>query len=125
MDGSRFRAGMLLTLTFAAGAAVGVAGDRLQVIPGVARASEPAEEAESTANRNGRQTTIERFADDLGLTDVQRAEIEAVLDGYRSATRSLREEFQPRYRSMMDSARTQIESNLPTGIQTPCGTTFS
>lgn len=118
MDGSRFRAGLLLTLTFAAGAAVGVAGDRLQVIPGVARASEPAEESTRPEGerRGARQTTIERFADDLGLTDQQRAEIETILDEYRSSTKSLREAVQPRYMSLIDSIRGQIESVL-TGEQ--------
>ena len=85
MDASRFRAGFLLLLTFAAGAAVGVAGDRLHLFPGVAEAGEPTEERERRDERRERQTTIERFADDLGLTSQQRSEIEAILDEYRAS----------------------------------------
>ena len=84
MNASRTRATLLLVLTFAAGAAVGVAGDRLNLIPAVAEATEPGLETDRGEGRQ-RQTTIERFADDLGLTVEQRFEVEILrnLDRYQ------------------------------------------
>lgn len=114
MDTSRFRAILLLTLVFAAGATVGVATDRLDFFADVA---EPATAAASEARgRDGgpreRRTTIEQFADELGLTEPQRAEIEGYLDHYRDGARALREAVQPQYGALLDSVRTQIESVL-------------
>lgn len=121
MDGSRWKAGVLLVLVFVAGAAVGIAGDRLDLIP------KPIQATESTGpdgTREGRQppdragetdedqTTIERFADDLGLTAAQRSEIEALLDRYRASTRDLWHDVRPKYRALMDSVRIEIEAVL-------------
>ena len=113
MDTSRFRAILLLTLVFAAGAAVGVAADRLDLFADAA-VGEPPVETTSPETRDrddgsrGRQTTIEQFADELGLTAEQRSQIEGFLDHYRDGMRTLRGS----YRTLMDSVRTQIESAL-------------
>lgn len=113
MDTSRFRAILLLTLVFAAGAAVGVAADRLDLFADAA-VGEPIAETTSPETRDrdggsrGRQTTIEQFADELGLTAEQRSQIEGFLDHYRDGLRTLRGS----YRTLMDSVRTQIESAL-------------
>ena len=113
MDTSRFRAILLLTLVFAAGAAVGVAADRLDLFAD-ATAAEPSAETVSpeAQDRDGgareRQTTIEQFADELGLTPGQRSQIEGFLDHYRDGMRTLRGS----YRVLMDSVRTRIESVL-------------
>jgi len=116
MDASRTRAVLLLALTFAAGAAVGVAGDRLDLIPSTAKATEttsstPQGEFGPSA-RKGRQTTIETFADELELTVRQRGEIEGALDHYRASARQLQQAVRPQYRSLMDSIRAEIESVL-------------
>ncbi|WP_420614702.1 hypothetical protein [Candidatus Palauibacter sp.] len=117
MDTSRFRATLLLTLVFATGAAVGVAADRLDLFAGEV-AGEPAAETMSPETRDrdggsrGRRTTIEQFADELGLTAEQRSRIEGFLDHYRDEARALREAVQPEYRALLDSVRTQIESVL-------------
>ena len=113
MDTSRFRAILLLTLVFAAGAAVGVAADRLDLFADAAVGEPPAETTSPEARdrddgSRGRQTTIEQFADELGLTAQQRSEIEGFLDHYRDGMRALRGS----YRTLMDSVRTQIESAL-------------
>ncbi|WP_428278571.1 hypothetical protein [Candidatus Palauibacter sp.] len=113
MDTSRFRAILLLTLVFAAGAAVGVAADRLDLFADAAVGEPPAETTSpETRDRDdgsrGRQTTIEQFADELGLTAEQRSQIEGFLDHYRDGMRTLRGS----YRTLMDSVRTQIESAL-------------
>ena len=114
MDTSRFRAILLLTLVFAAGAAVGVAADRLDLFADAAE-SEPVAETMSpeTRDRDGgsrgrQQTTIEQFADELGLTADQRSQIEGFLDHYRDGMRALRGS----YGVLLDSVRTRIESVL-------------
>ena len=111
MNASRTRAALFLVLTFAAGAAVGVAGDRLNLIPSVAEATEPGLETDRGEGRQ-RQTTIERFADDLGLTVEQRFEIEILLDYYRSSAQKLQAIVRPQYQALMDSVRTKIEAVL-------------
>lgn len=117
MDTSRLRALVLLAVVFAAGAVVGVATDRLDLLTGVAEADEPvdampAEPEERDGERRGRQTTIEEFADELGLTVDQRARIEEYLDHFREGARMLQRDVRPRYRALMDSVRTEIESVL-------------
>lgn len=117
MDGSRFRVVLLLILTFAAGAAAGVAADRLELLPGFARADETedvAERAGEDGDRRGRETTIERFADELGLSQAQRTEIDGILERYRASMREIWQDVRPRYRSLVDSVRTRIE-----GVLTP------
>ncbi len=104
---------LLLVLTFAAGTAAGVAADRFHLLPGTARAEEataPGEERRE--GRRERETTIERFADELGLTAGQRAEIDEILDHYRASLKFLWSEVRPRYRTLIDSVRTQIEAVL-------------
>jgi len=114
MDASRLRALLLLALTFLAGAAAGIAGDRLRVAPGVVEATETVEPPDAGRGEGARQprTTIERFADDLGLTADQRTQIEGFLDHFRTSSRMLQQAVRPQYRALMDSVRTQIESVL-------------
>lgn len=110
MTGSRTRVALLLLLTFAAGAAAGVAADRLSLLPGTARA----EEAETAGGKEKERsrTTIERFADELGLTADQRGRIEEVLAGFRGEVKALRKEFHPRWAALVDSAQARIEAVL-------------
>ncbi len=108
---------LLLGVIFAAGAVVGVAVDRLDLFAGVAAVDEPTDTTDSESEdrdgeRRGRQTTIEAFADELGLTADQRTQIEAYLDHFRGGARMLQQEVRPRYRALMDSVRTEIESVL-------------
>ena len=123
MARSRGRVVLLLLLTFAAGTAAGIAADRLRWIPGEATAGEaPPEdaeprEAERDRDRDDRgrgkgNTTIERFADELGLTPQQRSEIEEILEDHRSRVKQMWAEIRPRYRALMDTARTRIEAVL-------------
>jgi Spy/CpxP family protein refolding chaperone len=112
MDGSKRRALLLLGLTFVAGTAAGVAAERLDLLAGRATADEATQPPERGETRRDRQTTIERFADQLGLTSPQRTHIEEILDHYRTSVRGLWGEWRPRYRSLMDSVRTQIEAVL-------------
>lgn len=113
MAGSRTRVALLLFLTFAAGAAAGVAADRLSLLPGTARAEEEVARADAgDRGRDGRETTIERFADDLGLTAAQRERIEGILEDFRSDLKAMRREFHPRWHALIDTTRTRIEAVL-------------
>ena len=108
---------LLLTVVFVAGGVIGVAADRLDLFTGAVTANEPAGTASAQTDdrdreRRGRQTTIEAFADELGLTADQRASIEGYLDRYRVGARMLQQDIRPRYRALMDSVRTEIESVL-------------
>lgn len=111
MDASKFRVMLLLFLTFVAGAAAGIAGERLDLLPGLTRAEGPSPDRRDD-DRRGRQTTIERFADELGLSTAQRAEIDQILERYRSSMKGLWEDVRPRYRALVDSVRARIEEVL-------------
>jgi Spy/CpxP family protein refolding chaperone len=112
MNGSRFRAALLLGLVFVAGAAAGIAGDRLEMIPRAARAEPAAGTSEGETAEERDQPVIERFADDLGLTAEQRGRIEALLDRFRHSTRELSLSVRPQYRALMDSVKIEIEGVL-------------
>lgn len=112
MYGSRSKVAFLLFFVFAAGAAAGVAADRLQLLPGAARAEETPSRSDRTRDRERRQTIIERFADDLGLTAEQRRHIDEILEDFRGDVKTMREEFDPRWRALLDTTRTRIEAVL-------------
>jgi Spy/CpxP family protein refolding chaperone len=98
---------LLLLVTFAAGAAAGIAIDRRMVATQVTSATRDAE-----SNRRGRQTTIERFADELGLTDDQRARIAPILVDTRARMSEMFDRVRPEYDTVVDSARSRIEEIL-------------
>ncbi len=136
MAGSRTRAALLLLLVFAAGAAAGIAADRLEIVPGEATARQVGGDGADAelrddderdgrevrrdgrrdrrrdGDRRERRTTIEKFADDLELTAEQRSEIEGILEEYRASVKQMWSDVRPRYRALLDSARTRIEAVL-------------
>lgn len=112
MNGSRTKAILMLAAVFVAGAAAGIAGDRMRLIPRAAEATETETTGGTTASSG---TVIERFADELGLTTQQRAEIDALLDYYAESLKDLRQSTQPIYQALMDSVRTEIEGVLDEG----------
>ena len=102
------RVALLLLVTLAAGAAGGIAIDR--------RFDSPAEpNTESTGRENRGETTIERFADELGLTVEQREQIAPVLEDTRTRMSEVFDQVRPEYRSVVDSARARIETVLTPG----------
>lgn len=103
----RGRVALLLLVTFAAGAAAGVAADRQLRRP----EAEPAAEARRQGSRE-HGYTIERFADDLGLTAEQRAAIAPVLEDTRQRMREMSERVRPEYQRILDSALARIEAVL-------------
>lgn len=129
MSRSKVRAAALLALIFAAGVAAGVAADRAWFVdpPAAARGDDgrAAAAGEDADGRSGEgashgaedkaRTVIERFADELGLTSDQRAEIETILSHHRESMKEMWSEVQPRFRTLVDSARAQIEGVLTPG----------
>ncbi len=102
------RVALLLLVTLAAGAAGGIAVDR-RLDAG------PEPEAETTARQGRGETTIERFADELGLTPEQREQIAPVLEDTRTRMSEVFDQVRPEYRRVVDSARARIESVLTPG----------
>ncbi len=108
MANSRARVALLLALTFLAGLAAGFAADRQP-----ARAAVTVTNNTSAIDAPGRTgTTIERFADELGLTESQRADIAPVLEDTRRRMSELFEPVRPAYGELVDSARARIEEVL-------------
>lgn len=130
MSKSKVRATALLLLTFAAGVAAGVAADRTWLddrpaaaadAPEAAAGSGEARDAKRHPNgadgrdekkRDRPHTVIERFADELGLTAEQRSRIETILSHHRESMKEMWSEVRPRFRTLVDSARSQIEEVL-------------
>ncbi len=108
MATSRARVSLLLAITFLAGMAAGFAADRQQARPAVAVSTNTS--ANDVPGTRG--TTIERFADELGLTESQRADIAPVLEDTRRGMLDLFEPVRPAYGELIDSARLRIEEVL-------------
>lgn len=100
---------VLLLVTFAAGAATGIAIDRWMV---ATQSAELSGEMQRDRRDRGRQTTIERFADELGLTEEQRERIAPILVDTRSSMSELFDRVRPEYDMVVDSARARIEAVL-------------
>lgn len=103
MRRSRLGASASLLLVFAAGVAGGVALERLWL-----DSRSPAAERD----RRDYQPVIERFSEELELTDRQQARIDTIITDLRERMREMWAEARPRYRAMVDSAKTRIEAIL-------------
>ena len=95
---------LLLIVTLAAGAAGGIAIDR--------RIGSATPERAESGERGGRQSTIERFADELGLTEEQRTAIAPILVDTRERMSEVFDRVRPEYDRVVDSARARIETLL-------------
>lgn len=111
----RVRVTLLLAITFMAGMAAGVAADRqLRVNASASAAAASGDDATTTPRetRNrarGRGATIERFADDLGLTEEQREKIAPIIEDARRQMSELFAPVRPAYGEIVDSAKARIE----------------
>jgi hypothetical protein len=95
---------VLLLLTFAAGLTVSLTIERYVLHgDGDDVASEP---------RRGGRSTIERFADELGITPEQQAAIDPILLETREQMSAVFDRVRPEWEAVVDSARAQIESVL-------------
>jgi len=100
---SRGRAAILLLLMFAAGLAVGLAFERYALHRGAKEAAAPP---------HGGRSTIERFADDLGITPAQQAQIDPILVETRERMSAVFDRVRPEWEAVVDSARARIEAVL-------------
>lgn len=109
MERSTLGAALALLLVFGAGVAAGVAVERVWFDDGPGdRAAEQRE-----GDRDDREhTVIERFSEELELTDAQETRIDTILAGVRDRMHEMWSEVRPRYRSVVDSARGRIEEVL-------------
>jgi Spy/CpxP family protein refolding chaperone len=103
------RVALLLLVTLAAGAAGGIAIDRWLV---TAQTSQERPHGESRGRSGGRETTIEKFADELGLTAEQRSLIAPILVDTRARMSEVFDRVRPEYEVVVDSARARIEEIL-------------
>ena len=130
MMSARVKAAGLFAVVFLAGAAIGLAA--IQWMGGGGSSSVQQDTLSDTAaDSNGdpssnsgsgapdipgrspqRLTTIEQFADDLGLDQDQRQQIEFTLEGFRSGVEALQRSVRRDYRLFVDSVRAEIESIL-------------
>lgn len=108
---SRTRVAVLLAITFVAGLAAGVAVDR-QILAGHGHATSKQAQEDHRRDRGVRGSTIERFADQLGLTEEQRSKIDPILEDTRERMSELFEPVRPMYRDLVDSTRARIEAVL-------------
>lgn len=106
MRRSALGAAVALLLVFAAGAAAGVAVERVWL-------GADGDERHADGRKDGREhTVIERFSEELELTDRQEARIDTILAGVRDRMHEMWTEVRPRYRAVVDSARGRIEQVL-------------
>lgn len=109
MNRSTTAAAVALVLVFGAGVAAGVALDRTWLAPDRASGPEATRSEKPEGKKPERErTVIERFSDELELTRDQRARIDTILDHFRDRMHEMWSEVRPRYRTLVDSARTRI-----------------
>lgn len=106
MRRSSVRVALLLLLVFLAGGAGGVALERSGVLPGGGH------DHGEKKDRDDDRAVIERFSEEIGLSDDQEARIDTILEHYRSRMHEMWRDVRPRYRNLVDSARTRIEEVL-------------
>lgn len=109
MERSSLGAALALLLVFAAGVAGGVAVERVWLD---ADSADRAADHRGGDRKNGEHTVIERFSDELGLTEDQEARIDTILAGVRDRMHEMWSDVRPRYRAVVDSARGRIEEVL-------------
>lgn len=100
----RGRAAVLLGLMFASGLTFGLAVERV--------AFHGSDATERRGGHSDRRTTIERFADQLGVTNEQRARIDPILEETRERMSDVYARYRPEWEAVVDSARAKIEAVL-------------
>lgn len=110
MGRSSLVAGLALLLVFGAGAAAGVAVERVWLDD--SPDDRAAEHRDDDGKKDGEHTVIERFSEELELTDDQEARIDTILANVRDRMHEMWSEVRPRYRAVVDSARGRIEQVL-------------
>lgn len=114
MRSSTTRVAALLALVFAAGVAGGVALDRTLLSSDRDRSerSHDRDRDRDRGDRDGDRAVIERFSEEIGLSQAQEAQIDTILARYRDRMEGIWRDVRPRYRALVDSVRQQIEAEL-------------
>ncbi|MEN8145844.1 MAG: hypothetical protein ABFS14_12945 [Gemmatimonadota bacterium] len=94
---------ILLAMMFAAGAAVGVAGDRMVAAE---------DTAETDAEMHKGRFAIEQHADELGLTASQREQIKPILDIVMVEALEIADECRPRLVALGEAAQVKVKEYL-------------
>lgn len=112
MRSSTTRVAALLALVFAAGVAGGVALDRTWLSSDRDRSERSRDRDRNRGDRDGDRAVIERFSEEIGLSQAQEAQIDTILARYRDRMEGIWRDFRPRYHALVDSVRQQIEAEL-------------
>ena len=112
MNPSRARAALVIA-AIAIGSAIAGAGiDRWVVAHSPRRPRTPTSALSPEAAARRRAEMLERMTKDLGLSTVQRAGIDSIMQRTDSALRVVRGEMQPRLRQIFDGSRAEISARL-------------
>ncbi len=98
-------AGTALVLLFGSGVVVGLAWDR------TASAGTP-EEARTEEESRGREGRRRMIVDNVGLSALQKAEVDSLVVFHRQRMSDLDTEFRPRYRAVIHDLREEIKQVL-------------
>ena len=112
MNTSRARAAVVIT-AIAIGSAIAGAGiDRWAVAHAPRHPRAPMSTLSPEAAARRRAEMLERMTKDLGLSTMQRAGIDSIMQRTDSALRVVRGEMQPRLRQIFDGSRAEIAARL-------------
>ncbi len=112
MNTSRARAAVVIA-AIAIGSAIAGAGiDRWGVAHSPRHSRAPTSTLSPEAAARRRAEMLERMTKDLGLSTVQRAGIDSIMQRTDSALRVVRGEMQPRLRQIFDGSRAEISARL-------------
>jgi Spy/CpxP family protein refolding chaperone len=107
---SRLQAVLILITVFISGGLLGVAVDR-QMVPTEAEVQESGEEEQGEERR-----TRERIVDQVGLSEVQKVQVDSIVDTARvrmdEARQDLREQYEAAYRQIVLETREAIKTVL-------------
>lgn len=112
MKNSTTRVAALLALVFAAGVAGGVALDRTWLSSDKDRSERSRDRDRDRGDRDGDRAVIERFSEEIGLSEAQEAQIDTILARFRDGMEGIWRDVRPRYHALVDSVRQQIEAEL-------------
>ncbi len=98
-------AGTALVLLFGSGVVVGLAWDRTA-------SARPPEEVRTEEESWGREGRRRMIVDNVGLSALQKAEVDSLVVFHRQRMSDLDTEFQPRYRAVIHDLREEIKQVL-------------
>jgi Spy/CpxP family protein refolding chaperone len=98
----------VLLMVFGAGFAVGLALDRSFAVAGTIEVSESAKADEQGDEPRSGGSII----DQLDLSEIQRVQVDSVLDEFQRRMSTFQREYRPRYWALVDSSRAEVRQLL-------------